>query len=40
MVLWEHVICEGQFWKKARYTLDNTMRAENHRRVRQFEGEI
>ena len=36
MVLWEHVICEGQFWKKVGYMLDNIMRVKSHRRVRQF----
>ena len=25
MVLWEHVICGGQFWEKGGYTLDDTM---------------
>ena len=36
MVLWEHVKCGGQFWKKLGYTLNNTMGVESHRSVRQF----
>ena len=36
MVLWEHVICGGQFWEKVGYTLDDTMRGERHMGLRQF----
>ena len=35
MVLWEHVICGGQFWEKGGYTLDDTMRAKSDMEVRQ-----
>ena len=36
MVLWEHVICEEQFWEKVGYALDDTMWGESHIGVRQF----
>ena len=36
MVLWEHVICGGEFWEKEGYTLDDIMRGESHMGVRQF----
>ena len=36
MVLWEHLICGGQFWEKVGYILDGAMRGESHMWVRQF----
>ena len=36
MVLWEHVMCGGQFQEKVEYNLDDTMRAESHMGVIQF----
>ena len=36
MVLWEHVICKGQFWDRVGYTLDDTIRGKRHMVVRTF----
>ena len=36
MVLWDHIICGGQFWEKVKYIFDETMRRESHMGLRQF----